>query len=249
MWCFVDESWHEGKQEHVGVLAAVLGSEAEFEALNRHLFRIRRKYYGDEHARNLRHELKGTTLFSNNSFKHQSAGFSKNLSVGREIIEWLTNSPIRLVGICVYGDSMPPLLAPQLKQLATPFRELCIRMIAGVPKGQRGQLIFDQRLGAQEEISISVHNYLAGVSGPKRLVPYPMIGVSNVWPGLQLADIVAHVLGRYATGDDRFLPFYRKLARVQMVGEDHNGKKVFGFRRIQWLGADQYGARKARTKK
>lgn len=249
MWCFVDESWHEGKEEHVGVLAAALGNESDFERLNRHLFRIRKKFYGEEHARDLTRELKGSALFSNNSFKHHDAGFSKNVSGGQEVIEWMLKSKIRLVGICVYGDKKPPLLAPQHKQLAAPFRELCIRVIASVPAKQRGQLIFDQRLGAQEDISIAVHNYLAGIPDPKRLVPHPMIGVSNVWPGLQLADLVAHILGRYSIGDDRFQSFYRKLTRVQMVGEDHNGKKVYGFRRMQWLGNDRYGARSARTKK
>jgi hypothetical protein len=193
MWCFVDESWHKAANEHVGVLAAVVGPKLDFDELGRLLFRVRKKYYGEDHARDLSSELKGTSLFSNFSFKQQQAGFSKNLLVAREAFEWAATSNIRFVGICVYGDTAPPLLTPNLKSLATPFRELCVRILSHVPDHQNGQLIFDQRLGAQEEISIAVHNYLAGIKENHRLIPNPFVGVSNVWPGLQLADLAAYI--------------------------------------------------------
>jgi hypothetical protein len=44
MWCFVDESWQENKDEHVGVLAAAVGGEPDFEELGRFLFAVRKKY-------------------------------------------------------------------------------------------------------------------------------------------------------------------------------------------------------------
>lgn len=79
--------------------------------------------------------------------------------------------------------------------------------------------------------------------------PYPLIGVSNVWPGLQLADIVAHILGRYASDDKRFGFYHKKIIKVQTVGEDHRNKQVFGFLRLQWRGGDDFVVRKNRTKK
>lgn len=249
MWCFVDESWHEGNGEHVGILAAAIGSKADFDELGRILFRIRKKYFGEEHSRNLHHELKGANLFSNFSFKQQDLGFSKNLTVAREVLEWVATSRIRFCGITIYGDAKPPLLSPEVKALAVPFRELCVRILAHVPENQNGLLIFDQRLGAQEDISIAVHNYLAGISGSQRLVPHPLIGVSNVWPGLQLADIAAHVLGRYAINDKRFEFYYRKLKASQVGGQDHKGRPVYGFARFQWAGDQTYQPRSSRTKK
>lgn len=249
MWCFIDESWQEGEQEKVGVLAAAIGTKADFSDLGRLMYRIRKKYYGEPHARDLRSELKGANLFSNASFKLHDTGFSKNLTVAREILEWTATSNIRLVGVCIYGKDRPPLLTPNLKALSTPFRELCVRVLSHIPERHHGEMIFDQRLGAQEDISIAVHNYLAGIPEPHRLIPYPLIGVSNVWPGLQLADIVAHILGKYAIGDERFDFWYRKAKLIQTDGKDHHGRQVFGFVRRQWLGDDNYEVRKIRTKK
>jgi Protein of unknown function (DUF3800) len=249
VWCFIDESWHKGPREEVGVLAAAVGPRRDFDALGHFLFRTRKKYYGEAHARDLRSELKGKDLFSNLSFRAKESGYSKNLSVVREVLEWVERSSIRLIGISIYGDTRPPLLTPDLKLLSPPFRELCIRILAQIPENQSGQLIFDQRLGAQEEISVAVHNYLAGIRENTRLLPYPLIGVSNVWPGLQLADIVAFILGKYATGDDRFGFYYRKITKAQTEGTDHRQRRVFGMLRLQWHGADQYAVRKLRTKK
>ena len=236
MWCFIDESWHEGTKEQVGVLAATVGTKSDFDELGHALYRIRRKYFGEEHAKNLLSELKGKDLFSNLSFKRQKAGYSKNLSVVREVLEWVAASNIRFIGICIYGDTKPPLLTPDLKSLSTPFRELCVRVSAHVPANQTGQMIFDQRLGAQENISVAVHNYLAGIRENQRLLPHPLIGVSNVWPGLQLADIVAYILGKYAVGDERFDFWYRQINRLQTVGTDHRDRRCSDWCAYSGLG-------------
>lgn len=249
MWCFIDESWHESAKEHVGALAAVIGSKTDFDALGSFFYRVRKKYYGESNARDLRSELKGANLFSNQSFKRKVGGYSKNLSLAREVVEWLSTSNIRLVGICVYGDIRPALLSPNLKSLSTPFRELCVRVLSHIPGHAIGQLVFDQRLGAQEDISIAVFNYLVGIQENQRLNPHPLVGVSNVWPGLQLADIVAHILGRYAVGDNRFSFYHGKIIKVQTNGKDHHQNRVFGFLRLQWQGNDNFSVRKRRTKK
>jgi len=252
MWCFIDESWHEPKSEqseHVGVLVAALGQRTAFEELGHFMFRIRRKYYGEKNAKDLRSELKGSCLFSNASFRQDERGMSKNLLVAREVLEWVKQSEIRFVGISIYGKEKPPLLTPNLKLLSPPFRELCTRVRAHVPTNQEAHMVFDQRLGAQEEICIAIHNYLAGIREDRRLVPNPLIGVSNVWPGLQLADIAAYILGKYSNGDDRFNVWYRRIIRLQTDGRDHRGRHVYGFLRMQWEGEDQYAARTIRTKK
>lgn len=231
------------------MLAAAVGSRADFQGLGRLIYAVRKKYYGETNARDLRSELKGKDLFTNFAFKQQEAGYSKNLSVAREVLEWVAHSEIRFVGVCIFGDARPPLLTLDLKALSTPFRELCVRILAHIPESQTGQLIFDQRLGAQEDISVAVHNYLAGIRENQRLLPHPLIGVSNVWPGLQLADIAAFILGKYAAGDDRLGFYYRRISRLQTDGTDHRHRRVFGLLRLQWHGNDEYSVRKFRTKK
>lgn len=249
MWCFVDESWHEGKKEEVGVLAGAIGPKEDFENLEHKLYQIRRKYFGEDHARDHMRELKGKDLLSNHSFALLDEGYSKNLTVAREVIEWVrTDSHIRVIGVTVYGNTRPPLLAPRAKQLTRPFKELCIRLNAHVPPGKKGFLIFDQRIGAQEEISIAVRNYLAGLPAPHRVVPYPLIGVSNVWAGIQLADIVAHILGRYAVGNDKFLEWYKRVKSIQTEGENHLKHHMYGLVRLQWTGEDHFEERRERMR-
>jgi len=237
---FIDESWQSNTDGHVGVLAAVTGRRSVFDDLARRAFELRRKYYGDAHARNLRHELKGRDLFSNSSFKLAEKGYSKNQCIARELLEFAAQAGLKVAVVSVFGAHKPALLSADPKQLSAPFRELCLRLICSVPKNSTGQLIFDQRLGAQEDISIAVHNYLAGIKEPRRLLPLPLVAVSNVAPGLQLADIIAHVIGRHGLGEPRFATWYRLARRLQVEGLDHHGRKIYGFVRIRWLGGEEF---------
>lgn len=251
MWCFVDESWHKNEQEHVGVLAAAMGPDEVFQKLERQLFAIRKKYYGEDHARDLMRELKGSSLFSNNSFKMlEKHKYSKNLTVAHEIFSWIEmHAPeIKLIGVTVYGDKKPPLLAPNPKLLSRPFKELCLRVLADIPKGRRCQMVFDQRVSAQEGIAVSILNYLAGMQTDHRLRKCPLMGVSNTLGGVQLADLAAYVLGKYNSGDERFLPYYRMLSKLQLHASTEKGN-LHGFIRLQWDGSGGYIMRKNRTKK
>ncbi len=251
MWCYVDESWQKNGDEHLGVLAAILGPEAVFERLDRQLFILRRKYYGEEHARDMTRELKGTALLSNNSFKMQEIhDYSKNLTIVHEVFSWVElHAPeLKLISISVYGDKKPPLLSTDPKKLARPFKELCTRILAGTPKGKRCQLVFDQRVSAQEGIAIAVVNYLAGMQVDHHLRKSPLMGVSNTIGGLQLADLAAYVLGKYNSGDERFLRYYRMLNKFQLHAKV-NKRELHGFVRLQWDGQEIYSARKNRQKK
>ena len=233
-WCYVDESWQDGGTEKVGVLAAAVGPYTEFEKLDQFMYNVRKKYIGGDHARDRRSELKGADLLSNFSFKMaEKHGYSRNLAVAREVFEWVKTSAIRFIGITAYGTSQPSLLAPRAKDLARPFKELCVRAKAAVPDGERGVLVFDQRVGAQQDISIAVYHYLAGMSDNATLAPHPLIGVSNVLPGLQLEDMAAYVLGRWATGDNRHLLFYKLVAGAQFSKLCSGGGTLHGLVRLQ----------------
>jgi len=249
-WCFIDESWQESKHEHIGVLAAVVCSWSTHEKLAREMFRLRRKYYGEAHARDHTLELKGRELLSNASFKHAiTHNFSKNLTIAREILEFAHLENIRVSAGAFYGDKQPPLLSSNPKLLAPPFRELCVRLWAQLSAPGHAHIVFDQRLGAQEGISIAMHNYLSGMAAPHRILPLPLVAVSNICAGLQLADLVAFIVGRYSAGDERFLGWYKLVSRLQVEAKDHHKRPVFGLFRLQWAGGENYLARRIRTKK
>jgi hypothetical protein len=251
-WCFIDESWHETPDEKIGVLAAIVCPWRTHEKLTREMFHLRKKYFGEEHARDCTRELKGLDLFSNYAFRMvEKHGFSKNLTVAREVLEFAKRNSIRVAAGTIYRENkQPALLAPNPKLLAAPFRELCKRLLAHLSDDSRALLVFDQRLGAQENISISIHNYLAGLSdGRNRIRPVPLVAVSNVCAGLQLADIAASVIGRHATGDNRFVPWHKMVSALQIEAFDYRLKKVFGLFRLQQIDESNYHPRRARIKK
>ncbi len=248
-WCYIDESWRDGEGEQIGVLAATVGSASEFERLDQAMFRARRKYLGEAHAKDRTSELKGSSLLGSNSFKMlRNHGYSKNLWIAREVLEFVKSSSIRFVGITVYGADRPNLLAPDAKDLARPFRELCVRVKASVPVRQKGVMVFDQRVGAQEGISIAISNYLAGMADNASLHPYPLVGVSNVHAGLQLADLAAFILGKWAAGDDQFLPYYKLLTASQFVGKSRHGSTIYGLVRLQHQAGGKFTIRRERTR-
>jgi hypothetical protein len=254
-WCFMDESWHDADNEHVGVLAAVICQWSTHESLAREIYRVRRKYYGDEHARDKTHELKGKDLFSNNSFRlREKYGFSKNLMIARELLTFARENGVQVAASTAYCDGeRPPLLSPEPKKLAPPFRELCKRLIAHLPDESHAVLVSDQRLNAQDDISVAIHNYLAGLQNEQhlsRIRNLPLIAISNVCAGLQFADIVAYIVGRHSTGDNRMKPWYRLVADMQLHANDRHEHPIHGFCRLQYTSQTAaYSIRRERIKK
>lgn len=233
-WCFIDESWRDGNDEKIGVLAATVGPTQDFQKLDQKMYQVRKKYLGPDHAKDKTSELKGTALLSNNSFKMlEQHGMSKNLCIVREILEFVKTTNIRFISVTVYGDKKPNLLAPNARDLARPFKELCYKIEAAIPDRKKGIMVFDQRVAAQEDISVAISNYLSGITGKKKLHPDPLIGVSNVHSGLQLADIAAFILGKRAAKDTRVEPFYRILSSSKLEATNEHGKTIYGFVRLQ----------------
>jgi len=253
-WCFIDESWHETPNEHIGVLAAVVCSWSTHESLAREIYRVRRRYYDEEQARDKTRELKGKDLFSRNSFEHQKRGYSKNLTIARELLQFTRQTDIRVAATAVYcKEARPALMSPEPKKLAPPFRELCKRLIAHLPDESHSVLVSDQRLNAQDGISIAIHNYLAGLQNEQhlsRMRNLPLIAISNVCAGLQMADIVAYIVGRYAAGDNRIAPWYRLIAGMQIHATDQHERPIHGFLRLQYDSQTaEYAPRRERIKK
>lgn len=247
-WCYFDESWKENHDtsEFVGVLGGCIGPFSAFQKLEREMFKIRRKYYGRDHAKDASKELKGNSLLNRRSFKYKTVlGYSQNLCVAREVLEWVTQSRIQFIGVSVYGDTKPELLSPEPKQLAEPFKRLCKIAEAALPSKRKAHLVFDQRLGAQQGIAIGIKNYLAGRSRNgmgSALHSEPLFGVSHVMAGLQLADIVSYTIASHNSGNNDISPFYRLISGNQVA---RHGKNI-GLIRLQKNALAGYGNRKKR---
>lgn len=208
--------------------------------LRRVLYGFRRKYYGVENARDLRRELKGNELLSRQSFRlaRKLRAMPNNHAVVREIFAWSERQseehPILAFGSVVYGPD-PHLRVMEPRRLDLPFRDLIEKVsCAAAPyKRRRVHLVFDQRFGADNSIAIGIQNFLSGMR-VANIYPFPLFGVSHVMPGLQIADIVSHILGRRAVGDQRIMPWWRHLLKLQWKGKVREYDR-WGFQRYNAL--------------
>lgn len=225
MWCFLDESWAErSRGGRVGVIFALTAVGSAIPLIDRHLYAVRKRYYGPEHAKDATQELKGSSLLSKSSFKlatRLKTEMPRNHCVVREVLTYCGRNRNRLglnaFAAIVFGvDPKLDCLTPRLLEL--PFRELLLNVSACCAQASSRDhviLVMDQRGRAQEGIAISIHNFVAGVE-LANVIPYTYFAVSNVAPLVQVADICAYITARRAAGDARFLqPWCQDVMRLQ----------------------------------
>ncbi|MDR2676361.1 MAG: DUF3800 domain-containing protein [Opitutaceae bacterium] len=230
-WCFIDESWQEAENKHIGVLAAIVCSWNTHEALANEMYRVRHKYFGRKQAKDKTRELKGKDLLGKSSFSMaEKYSFSKNLSIAREILEFAIRKNIRITAGAIHSETKPALLSPKPKQLELPFREITNRLLDYLPPKSRALMVFDQRVQAQEGICIAMQNFLAGLpNDDMRIRPLPLIALSNICAGLQFADIIAHIVGRHCAGDERIKFYYNLVEKLQMGTKNIHNKHMRGL--------------------
>lgn len=252
MRCYFDETWQNaGGGLRVGVIFGLLIKKDLISRLDNSLYGVRKKYYDKEHAKDKNRELKGSKLLSNSIFRIAAKNpnvMPLNHCIVMEIISWCEKLPESLTpkvfASIVYGTD-PHLECLDPKRLDLPFRDLCEKIsVAASEIDKKGSVtfIFDERWGAQTGIAISIYNFISGV-GVKNLNPSPYFAVSNVEPGVQVADIFAYIVGKRAIKDQRFIEWYKKLLPFQWKGIVEN-KKRWGFQRYDAVGGDQYKIRK-----
>jgi hypothetical protein len=240
MWLFVDESWSPpGYIPAYGVLLGVLVRHDQLDRLENLLFAVRKKYYGRDHAKDLRRELKGNELMSNHVLRlwKPRSPAPRNLCIVRELITYPKLNPdfhLRLVASIVYstGRQSPPLVSPDPRQLAEPFRHLVqsASMATQEHAPERAvTLVFDERLGSQRDIAIAVRNFVSGMRLPN-VHRYPYFAVSNVSPGIQLADVFAHLLSKRVQQVRPIMGLYSEMRPLQWASQ--GTPKRFGFVRL-----------------
>jgi len=102
-------------------------------------------------------------------------------------------------------------------------------------------LVFDEKL-ADRDAAISIRRFVSGVELPN-VSHYPLVGVSHVSPGIQLADIGAYILGRRAVGNKSFQVWLTRLRNLEWSGQVE-GRGRMGIQRWDSLPGGQVKVRK-----
>lgn len=213
MWFFVDESWSpDGFSPKFGVLLGVLVKDEQLNRMDKLLFDTIRKYYGSKAAKDAHTELKGKDLLSNyvlnlTNTLLKSGALPKNICIVKEILSYPIKAKdfyLKVFASTVYSmdNKHPALLSSKPRELYEPFRKLIFNVSQAASEdapGNKVTLVFDQRIGAQKDIAIAIHNYIAGTR-LKNIEKYPYFAVSNVSPGVKYADIMAYLLSKRYQG-------------------------------------------------
>lgn len=224
MWCFFDES-HVDSDVNVTAISACLMGWPTIRDLDIAMYRARRKHFGEVNAQSLDKELKGGSLFASNSFKMvEKYNSSKNLDLATDLfdhcIKSRTQHPIHLFGAVVYGQS-GILKHLDASRLSRPISDVLDKVSAAaqiIAPDEIVHLVFDSQIcGDEHNIAGCVRRFVFGVK-LHNVSHFPLVGISHVSPGIQLADICAHLLGRHAKEDDRIKPWYDKMMQMQWEG-------------------------------
>ena len=222
MLFFLDESWQttdDGKYK-LGILAAVQIKSHDYNECSKQLYCLKAKHLGVPAGNK---EIKGNGIFRNYLFELEAKGIvSRELNLAREIFVYTKTLGVVCFASVVFAQKEIDLACANAVQLERPFFFLFERINLFMKEnhpGLKAKLIFDDRgIQVNRAISKSVSNFFhkshAGQTFDS-IIKVPLFAISTESVGIQLADMVAYILGARFTGDKQKLEFFRKAKEIE----------------------------------
>ncbi len=189
-------------------------------------------------------EIKGKEIFKKFFFRLESKGIkSYQLELARDIFSFVETRGAKAFTSIVLDEKEVDLSCADVKQLERPFfflfERINLHMQENYPK-LIATLIFDDRGVTQnEKISSSVSNFfhLSHVGKSfDRINKVPLFGISSKNVGIQVADMIGHLIGRRETEDEKIIDeFWKRTKQIEYKSRTKvgvAGKKfdLFGFK-------------------
>lgn len=235
MLFFIDESWQttEDKKYKVGILSAIPLDSKEFNDHSEQIYKLKCKNLGWE-AGNI--EIKGNTLFKKYFFRLEKKGIISNqLSLARDIFNYIRKINFRIFASVVFEEKEIDLACANVNQLDRPFFFLFERVNQFMKEfypDMFANLIFDDRgIETNKRISKSISNFFHKSSTGKsfdRIIKVPFFAISTESIGIQLADIIGHIIGRRFTGDKNIIEFFKYVKELEFKSKEYEGRDIFG---------------------
>jgi hypothetical protein len=219
---FIDETWQDIEGQRVAALGGVAIAQRGYNAFCREVFGLKRELLGAVELRDA--ELKGKSCFANRTFRRQREGRrTKLLEAADQLFDLLKRHHAHTFVVWTVDPELVSLRSTHTTELSKAYVQLLFDFRAymrrAAPK-QLGSLNFDQRdFGSDEAAACALQNYLVrtrGADWPRHFLTVPNFTVSAVSPGLQAADLVAHLGAHFCAPEARpeLAPF---LARVESL--------------------------------
>lgn len=222
MLFFIDESWQttQDKKYKVGILAATQIKSHDFNKCSQEIYQFKLKHLGHEGSDV---EIKGNGIFRRYVFDLESKGIvSKELNLARDILTYLRTIGVTLFGSVVFEEHEMDLECANSHQLERPFVFLFERINLFMKEncpGEMAHLIFDDRgVEANQKISASVSNFFHRSYKGKEfdsIIKVPTFAISTQNIGIQLADMVAYILGAHVVRRREVQEFYKKIKDLE----------------------------------
>lgn len=222
MLFFIDESWQvtQDNKHKVGVLSAVQIKSHDFNECSKYIRDLKIKHLGPK-AGYL--EPKGVQNLRPYLFSLEAKGVPSNeLNLIRDIFVYMKALGMQLFASIVFAQQDLDLSCANVKQLERPFYYLFERIDLFMKENHPGlmaKIIFDDRgIQNNKKISASVSNFFHKSSAGQsfnNIIKVPFFGISTENVGIQIADIVAYVLGNRFTGKRKQMEFFKKAKEIE----------------------------------
>jgi hypothetical protein len=226
---FIDESWQAIAGQQVGALGAVAVADDKYNSFCREFFRFKREILG---ATELNHsEIRGQHAFTKAVFKRQVMHNDSHwLGAMDAMFDCLKRHKAHSFAVWTDAadhvdlrNSDPSSLSDTYKKLLYDFRALM--------RAQRGKTLgalnFDQRSFREDETAAcAIQNFIVRThlrgDWRKLFIQVPNFTVSAVSPGLQSADVVAHLTPHLADPDFRpeLTPYLERVVDLAYVARE-----------------------------
>lgn len=240
MLFFIDESWHTtlDKKLKAGVLAAVQIKSHNFNDCSQEIFTIKANHLG---RGNGNVELKGKSLLGAYQFRLQARGIpSREIALVKEILSYMATKGTTAFASVVFAKQDLELQCADQHHLERPFFYLFERINLFMKENHPAlvaKLIFDDRgVQTNQKISAAVSNFFHKSSTGRSfdaILKVPFFAISKENFGIQVADLIAYILGSRFTGDREIVEFYKMAKGMEF--KSRLTREVQGVKR-PWLG-------------
>jgi hypothetical protein len=235
---FIDESWQQVGTHKVGALGAIAIPAVGYNAFCRQFFYLKQRVLGAAELSDS--EIKGQSAFAKAAFKREALhGDSHWLRAINLVFNCLARHGARVFVIWTTNEETSSLRTSLTTVLTKPYKQLLFDLrafMANEAPGRLASLNFDQR-GLKEDAAVgsAVANFLirTNTGWDDHFLQIPNFTVSAVSPGLQAADVIAHLGAHLADLSVRpeLIPYIRRAEGLRYEF-DRPDRRVRCMRRI-----------------
>jgi hypothetical protein len=246
MLIFFDESFHNSRRDPAVSLGALCGvgiPEEQMTQIAMDIYALKYKHLGAQFASD--GEIKGKELFKPWVFKLAQRGIaSQNLRLGADLIDYIVGKRLPVFGCVCFQKDLQRFQATDVMALDDSFRFLLGRVDTYMKRERPDDLacvVFDDRNnGINARNAAAITNFFQrDVRGltMDSIVRTPFFAISQAHNvGLQLADLVAAIIGLRFSSNRSIAPYYAKLRKaIPSWPSGREGFRVSGLKVMREL--------------